>query len=106
MEAAYKLAARTNCTERASSSKWENMFECLVRYIEEICEKATRHMNEDQKVAWIWDGNVPQNYKTPCGKALGKWISKQRSAKAKDILKDDREVRLASITGLRWRMKG
>jgi len=80
------------------------MFECLVRYIEEIREMATRHMNEDQKAAWIWDGNVPTSYKTPCGKALGKWISTQRSAKAEDALRDDREVRLAS-TGLRWNMR-
>ena len=107
-EAADKLAAGTNCTERASSSKnkqqWDDMFEVLVRYIEEIREKATRHMNDDQKATWFWDGNVPYSYKTPCGKALGSWINNQRSVKAKDTLKDDREVRLTS-TGLRWNMK-
>ena len=63
----------------------------------------TRHMNEDQKAACIWDGNVPKGYKTPCGKALGSWICTQRKAKAKDTLQDDRDVRLAS-TGLSWRM--
>jgi uncharacterized protein with PIN domain len=55
-EAADKLAAGTNCTKCDSSSKneskWNDMFECLVRYIEEIRETATRHMNEDQKAAW------------------------------------------------------
>jgi hypothetical protein len=75
-EAADKLAAATNCTERASSSKmdsqWEDTFEVLVRYIEETHEVATRHMNDEQKAEWIWDGNVPTSYKTPCGKALGK----------------------------------
>ena len=71
---------------------------------QETREMATRHMNEDQKAACIWDGNVPKGYKTPCGKALGKWINNQRSAKAKDTLKDDRKVRLTS-TGLRWNMK-
>jgi hypothetical protein len=49
------------------------MFEVLVRYIEEIREMATGHMNDEQKAAWIWDGNVPKNYKTPCGKALGRY---------------------------------
>jgi len=107
-EAADKLAAGTNyCTERASSSKneqqWDDMFEVLVRYIEEIREMATRHMDDEHKAAWFWDGNVPTSYKTPRGKALGMWIKNQRSMKAKDALKDDREVRLTS-TGLRWRM--
>jgi hypothetical protein len=106
-EAADKLAAGTNCTERASSSKneqqWDDMFEVLVKYIEEIREMATRHMSEEQKAAWFWDGNVPKKYKTPCGKTLGVWIINQRSAKAKDTLITDREVRLTS-TGLRWRM--
>ena len=80
------------------------MFKVLVRYIEEIHEMATKHMNEEQKAAWIWNGHVPKGYKTPCGKALGRWINTQRTAKAKDTLKDDREVRLTS-TGLRWNMK-
>ena len=61
-------------------------------------------MNYEQKAAWIWDGNIPARYKTPCGKTLGRWIGTQRLAKAKDTLKDHREVRLAS-TGLRWNMK-
>lgn len=94
-------AYSSKCITAQSQQKWEDMFECLVRYIEETREMATRHMNEDQKAAWIWDGNVPTSYKTPCGKALGRWINNQRSAKAKDTLKDDREVRLVS-TGLKW----
>jgi hypothetical protein len=77
------------------------MFDCLVKFIEETREKSTKHMNEKQKAAWIWDGNVPTSYKTRCGKALGRWINNQRSAKAKEALKDDREVRLLS-TGLKW----
>mmetsp|Transcript_39930 Transcript_39930/g.96104 ORF Transcript_39930/g.96104 Transcript_39930/m.96104 type:complete len:1615 (+) Transcript_39930:307-5151(+) len=84
-----------------SQQKWEDMFSCLVNFIEETREKSTKHMNEKQKAAWIWDGNVPTSYKTPCGKALGRWINNQRSAKAKGTLKDDREVRLVS-TGLKW----
>jgi hypothetical protein len=84
-----------------SQQKWDDMFECLVEFIEETREKSTRHMNEKQKAAWVWDGNVPTSHKTRCGKALGRWINNQRSAKAKDTLKDDREVRLVS-TGLKW----
>jgi hypothetical protein len=100
-EAAKQLAAMTNCTV---DSKWEDMFKCLVRYIENTREMATRHMNDEQKAAWIWDGNVPKSYKTPCGKALGVWIQTQRTAKAKETLKDNRELRLTSIC-LRWNMK-
>jgi hypothetical protein len=107
-EAVDKLAAVTNCTERASLSKidsqWEDMFEFLVMYIEETRETATGHMNDEQKAEWIWNGNVPFSYKTPCGKALGVWISKQRAAKAKEKLKDNRELRLTSKC-LRWNMK-
>ena len=77
------------------------MFECLVKFIEEIREKMTKNMTDEQKAAWVWDGNVQTSYKTPCGKALGRWINNQRSAKAKGVLKDDREVRLVS-TGLKW----
>ena len=84
-----------------SQQKWDDMFDCLVKFIEETREKSTKHMNEKQKAAWIWDGNVPTSYKTRCGKALGRWINNQRSAKAKEALKDDREVRLLS-TGLKW----
>jgi hypothetical protein len=38
---------------------------------------------------------------TKCGKALGRWINNQRSAKSKCILKREREDRLVS-TGLKW----
>jgi hypothetical protein len=102
--AADELEIAKNLAERASISsyahltqkqqneqQWDDMFEVLVRYIEEIREMATGHMNDEQKAAWIWDGNVPKNYKTPCGKALGRWIGTQRLAQAKDTLKDDRD---------------
>jgi hypothetical protein len=75
-----------------------------MRYIEETRETATTHMNDEQKAEWIWDGNVPRSYKTPCGKALGNWINTQRKAKAKETLKDDRAIRLTSKC-LRWEMR-
>jgi hypothetical protein len=77
------------------------MFSYLVKFIEETRQEATKNMSEEKKKTWVWDGNVPTNYKTKCGKALGRWINNQRSAKSKGTLKDDREIRLVS-TGLKW----
>lgn len=84
-----------------SQQKWDDMFNYLVKFIEETRQEATENMPEEKKKTWVWDGNVPTNYKTKCGKALGRWINNQRSAKSKGTLKDDREVRLVS-TGLKW----
>lgn len=84
-----------------SQQKWDDMFNYLVKFIEETRQEATKNMPEEKKKTWVWDGNVPTNYKTKCGKALGRWINNQRSAKSKGTLKDDREVRLVS-TGLKW----
>lgn len=84
-----------------SQQKWDDMFRYLVKFIEETCQESTKNMPEEKKKTWVWDGNVPTNHKTKCGKALGRWINNQRSAKSKGTLKDDREVRLVS-TGLKW----
>jgi hypothetical protein len=84
-----------------SQQKWEEMFHCLVKFIEDTRQEETKNLPEEKKLTWVWDGNVPTTYKTRCGKALGRWINNQRSAKSKGTLKDDREVRLVS-TGLKW----
>ena len=84
-----------------SQQKWNDMFNALVKFIEDTREEKTKNMTQEQKAAWVWDGNVPTSYKTLCGKALGRWVNNQRSAKGKGTLKDDREVRLVS-TGLKW----
>ncbi|KAL7456177.1 hypothetical protein ACHAWC_007691 [Mediolabrus comicus] len=101
----YVKSRISSSTPKASSlqsqQKWDDMFNYLVKFIEETRQDATKNMPEEKKKAWVWDGNVPTNYKTKCGKALGRWINNQRSAKAKGTLKDDREVRLVS-TGLKW----
>ena len=81
--------------------QWNDMFQCLLHYIEETRKERTQHIYDDEKKAWVWDGKVPQNYKTPSGKALGTWVTNQRVAKKKGALKDDREARLTNI-GLRW----
>jgi hypothetical protein len=96
---------RHHAVSRASSlqsqQKWDDMFEYLVKFIEETRLEQTKGLSEADKAAWVWDGNVPTNYKTKCGKALGRWINNQRTSKTKGTLKDDREVRLVS-TGLKW----
>jgi len=84
-----------------SNQKWEEMFECLVVYVQEQKEKDTKDMTEEERGRWEWSGNVPTMYKTPDGKALGRWINNQRSAKSKGTLKVEREIRLVS-TGLKW----
>ncbi len=84
-----------------SNQKWEEMFECLVVYVKEQRIKETANMPEEDKAKWEWSGNVPTMYKTKDGKALGRWINNQRSAKSKGSLKVEREQRLVS-TGLKW----
>ena len=65
-------------------------------------EKATKQMSTRQKLAWVWDGHIPSNYKTACRKSLeGWWVNYQHSVKAKGVLKCDREV-ILSNTALKW----
>jgi hypothetical protein len=97
----------SNCAPSSSSKggqsnqKWEEMFECLVNYVQEQRQNDTEGMSEEDAEKWEWSGNVPTMYKTSDGKALGRWINNQRSAKSKGSLKPEREERLIS-TGLKW----
>jgi len=88
-------------TNKASSQKWDEMYECLLSFVEDRRRIETKGTPEHEKKNWEWDGNVPTTYKTKDGKALGRWINNQRSAKHKGNLKRDREVKLVS-TGLKW----
>jgi len=97
----HTFAPKINTGTLQSQQKWDDMFQHLVQFIADTRAEKTKNMTEEKKSAWVWDGNVPTSYKTPSGKALGRWINNQRSAKAKGTLKDDREVRLVS-TGLKW----
>jgi len=97
----HTFAPKINTGTLQSQQKWDDMFQHLVQFIADTRAEKTKTMTEEKKSAWVWDGNVPTSYKTPSGKALGRWINNQRSAKAKGTLKDDREVRLVS-TGLKW----
>jgi len=84
-----------------SNQKWEEMFDCLVSYVKDQRTKESQGMSEEDAKDWEWTGNVPTMYKTSDGKALGRWINNQRSAKSKGSLKADREERLIG-TGLKW----
>lgn len=90
-----------NSSNKASSQKWDEMYECLLGFVEDRRRVETKGMPEEEKKNWDWDGNVPTTFKTPDGKALGRWINNQRSAKHKGNLKREREVKLVS-TGLKW----
>jgi hypothetical protein len=84
-----------------ASQKWDSMLEALKEYAQEREEEETKHLTEEQKAYWSWDGNVPTMYKTKDGKALGRWVNNQRSAKSKGTLKEERENRLVAA-GLKW----
>eukprot|EP00977_Amphora_coffeiformis_P006087 scaffold1314_cov158-Amphora_coffeaeformis.AAC.19 len=84
-----------------ASQKWDSMFDALLCYIEEKRQEETTDFSEEEKKEWSWDGNVPTTYKSPDGKALGRWVNNQRSAKSKGTLKGDREERLVQA-GLKW----
>ncbi len=84
-----------------SNQKWDEMYECLVLYVKEERAKSTKGLSEEEAEKWEWSGNVPTMFKTNDGKALGRWINNQRSAKSKGTLKREREIKLVS-TGLKW----
>jgi hypothetical protein len=99
---AYSRGTPSSATPKGQSSqKWESMFECLVKFIAERKTEATAGMTDEQIKVWSWDGNVPTTFKTKDGKALGRWVNNQRSAKSKNTLKDERETRLVNA-GLKW----
>mmetsp|Transcript_56047 Transcript_56047/g.135664 ORF Transcript_56047/g.135664 Transcript_56047/m.135664 type:complete len:1330 (+) Transcript_56047:258-4247(+) len=84
-----------------ANQKWDSMLEALKEYAREREEEETKHMTEEQKAYWSWDGNVPTMYKTKDGKPLGRWVNNQRTAKSKGSLKEEREERLVAA-GLKW----
>lgn len=94
-------SAKSAASKGQSSQKWDSMFDCLLEFVEDRRKEETVDMSEEEKAAWIWDGNVPTTFKAKDGKALGRWINNQRSAKSKGVLKDDREKRLIDA-GLKW----
>jgi hypothetical protein len=98
---AYSAGTPASSSKGQSSQKWESMFDCLVTFIELRKTEGTDGMTDAQKTEWAWDGNVPTTFKTKDGKALGRWVNNQRSAKSKGSLKKEREKRLVDA-GLKW----
>lgn len=92
---------RTPSSKGQSSQKWDSMFDCLLQFVQDRRTEETKDMTDEEKKDWVWDGNVPTTYKTNDGKALGRWVNNQRSAKSKGVLKEERETRLVSA-GLKW----
>ena len=48
---------------KAASQKWDEMFDCLIEFIENRRETDTKGLSEKEKNGWVWDGNVPTTYK-------------------------------------------
>ena len=46
-----------------SNQKWEDMFACLLKYVEEVRESQTKGMTPEGQKMWEWGGNVPTTYK-------------------------------------------
>jgi len=84
-----------------ANQKWECMFEHLLKFIGKRRKQETEGLPEEEKDLWVWDGNVPTNEKADDGKAIGRWVNNQRTAKTKGSLKEERIKRLEDA-GLKW----
>jgi len=87
------LTDTSKCQSHAErlQQKWEDMFQCLLMYIEETRKEETANMNDEEKEAWVWNGCISSRYQK-----LGSWVSNQRQAKKYGTLKSEREARLVS----------
>ena len=94
-------ASKASASKGQSGQKWDSMFDCLLAFIGDRRVEETQGLSDKEKKEWIWDGNVPTTFKTKDGKALGRWVNNQRSAKSKGVLKEEREDRLVKA-GLKW----
>jgi hypothetical protein len=94
-------SCKTTASKGQSSQKWDSMYECLLEFVQDRKKEDFVGLSDQEKKDWVWDGNVPTTYKTKDGKALGRWVNNQRSAKSKGVLKGDREKRLVDA-GLKW----
>ena len=98
---AYSGGTPASSSRVGGGQKWEAMFQCMIEFRDEKKREETAGLSEELISEWEWDGNVPTTYKTKDGKALGRWVNNQRSAKSKGSLKAEREVRLVAA-GLKW----
>lgn len=57
------LEATSSANSAAANQKWDEMFDCLVQFVEAQKAKACEGLSEKEKAEWEWDGNVPTTYK-------------------------------------------
>ena len=100
-EAPATVASSAKASNDRANQKWESMFLHLIKFIDDRRARETEGLPEEEQDLWIWDGNVPTNHKTEDGKALGRWVNNQRTAKQKGSLRDDRIQKLEDA-GLKW----
>jgi hypothetical protein len=62
-------ASALSTTSKASSQKWDEMYECLVEFVEVRREIENKGASEKVKREWEWDGNVPTTYKVSIHRA-------------------------------------
>lgn len=53
----------TSSLSRAANQKWDEMFECLVKYAEMKTAEGKKYLSGQEKEEYGWDGNVPTTYK-------------------------------------------
>lgn len=77
-----------------STTSWQSMFDSLCIYV-----KSREDSDKNNK----WDGQIPPNYETDekPPKRLGRWVSRQRAARATDKLKSEYQEKLETL-GLSW----
>jgi hypothetical protein len=56
-------SAQLSTSAKASSQKWDDMFELLVQFVKDRKAEALSGASEKEEKEWEWDGNVPTSYK-------------------------------------------
>ena len=56
-------ASALSTASKVSSQKWDEMYVCLVDFVETRREIENKGASEQLKREWEWDGNVPTTYK-------------------------------------------
>jgi hypothetical protein len=56
-------SAQWSTAARASSQKWDDMFDILVQFVKDRKAEALKGSPDKEEKEWEWDGNVPTSYK-------------------------------------------
>ena len=57
-----RYAAQTKPSSVQSQQKWDDMFQYLVKFIEETRTEQTKDLTEEEKKAWVWDVSSTKCY--------------------------------------------